>query len=183
MSIVLDGTANTVTPLNGALGATTPSTVVATTVTASTGIVGTTTNNSAGTGYVGEYVSASRLISSTISMTTGVALNITSISLTAGDWDVSGWIGTDGNVATIQQLLRGSSSDTSATLNANVIGYGMTAYNGSGETIYVNGGGSCTIPLKRYSLASTTTIYLVASANFTTNICVGYGYITARRVR
>ena len=32
MSIVLDGTANTVTPLNGALGATTPSTVVATSV-------------------------------------------------------------------------------------------------------------------------------------------------------
>jgi len=38
MAIVLDGTANTVTPLNGALGATTPSTVVATTVTASTPI-------------------------------------------------------------------------------------------------------------------------------------------------
>jgi hypothetical protein len=35
MSIVLDGTANTVTPLNGALGATTPSTVAATTVVAS----------------------------------------------------------------------------------------------------------------------------------------------------
>jgi hypothetical protein len=35
MAIVLDGTANTVTPLNGALGATTPSTVVATTITAS----------------------------------------------------------------------------------------------------------------------------------------------------
>jgi len=32
MAIVLDGTANTVTPLNGALGATTPSTVVATSV-------------------------------------------------------------------------------------------------------------------------------------------------------
>jgi hypothetical protein len=32
MAIVLDGTANTVTPLNGALGATTPSTVVATTI-------------------------------------------------------------------------------------------------------------------------------------------------------
>ena len=38
MAIVLDGTANTVTPLNGALGGTTPSTVVATTITASTPI-------------------------------------------------------------------------------------------------------------------------------------------------
>jgi hypothetical protein len=43
MSIVLDGTANTVTPLNGALGATTPSTVVATTVTASSTIKGAST--------------------------------------------------------------------------------------------------------------------------------------------
>jgi len=43
MSIVLDGTANTVTPLNGALGATTPSTVVATTVVASSTIKGATT--------------------------------------------------------------------------------------------------------------------------------------------
>jgi hypothetical protein len=37
MAVTIDGTANTVTPLNGALGATTPSTVVATTVTDSTG--------------------------------------------------------------------------------------------------------------------------------------------------
>ena len=43
MSIVLDGTANTVTPLNGALGGTTPSTVVATTVVASSTIKGATT--------------------------------------------------------------------------------------------------------------------------------------------
>jgi hypothetical protein len=43
MAIVLDGTANTVTPLNGALGATTPSTVVATTVTASSTIKGAST--------------------------------------------------------------------------------------------------------------------------------------------
>jgi hypothetical protein len=43
MAIVLDGTANTVTPLNGALGATTPSTVAATTVVASSTIKGATT--------------------------------------------------------------------------------------------------------------------------------------------
>jgi hypothetical protein len=43
MAIVLDGTANTVTPLNGALGATTPSTVVATTVVASSTIKGAST--------------------------------------------------------------------------------------------------------------------------------------------
>jgi len=43
MAIVLDGTANTVTPVNGALGATTPNTVAATTVVASSTIKGATT--------------------------------------------------------------------------------------------------------------------------------------------
>jgi len=43
MAIVLDGTANTVTPLNGALGGTTPSTVAATTVVASSTIKGAST--------------------------------------------------------------------------------------------------------------------------------------------
>ena len=43
MAIVLDGTTNTVTPLNGALGGTTPSTVAATTVVASSTIKGATT--------------------------------------------------------------------------------------------------------------------------------------------
>jgi hypothetical protein len=51
MAIVLDGTANTVTPLNGALGATTPSTVVATTVKAATTIaVGNATPSASGAG-------------------------------------------------------------------------------------------------------------------------------------
>jgi hypothetical protein len=57
MAIVLDGTANTVTPLNGALGATTPSTVVATTVVASSTIkaastiaVGNATPSASGAG-------------------------------------------------------------------------------------------------------------------------------------
>ena len=51
MAIVLDGTTNTVTPLNGALGATTPSTVVATTVTAATTMgVGNATPSTSGAG-------------------------------------------------------------------------------------------------------------------------------------
>jgi hypothetical protein len=51
MAIVLDGTANTVTPLNGALGATTPSTVVATTVKAATTMaVGNATPSASGAG-------------------------------------------------------------------------------------------------------------------------------------
>jgi hypothetical protein len=68
MSLILDGTA----------GVTGPATKV---------LVGTTTNDSATAGYVGEYISASSSGTSVGANTTWT--NTASISLTAGDWDVS----------------------------------------------------------------------------------------------
>lgn len=50
-------------------------------------IVGVTNGSNAAAGSVGEYVTASP---TGISLTTGTTINLTSISLTAGDWDVSG---------------------------------------------------------------------------------------------
>lgn len=182
MAIVLDGTTNTVTPLNGALGATTPSTVAATSVTASTGIVGTTTNNSAGTGYVGEYVSSTVSISSN-SMTTATAKNITSISLTAGDWDVSGCIFLDGAVSTNMTLFRGNASSTSAAINFYTIGWAGFSWGTSGIIPFGAGAPSLPLPTQRFSLSTTTTIYLVGIVSFTVSTITAGGYITARRVR
>ena len=81
--------------LNGTLGATTPSTVAATTISATgsitpaqgPGIVGTTTNNNANTGSWGEYLTNA---TTGTSLTANTPANATSVSLTAGDWDVSG---------------------------------------------------------------------------------------------
>jgi hypothetical protein len=55
---------------------------------------GTATNDSAAAGDVGEYVSSVIATGSATSFTTATAKNITSISPTAGDWDVQGecWI-------------------------------------------------------------------------------------------
>ena len=81
----------------GPIGATTPGSIAATTITASNtitpdpvfGIVGSPTNNNAQTGSVGEYVSAVALYpGGAISVSTGTVSTITSITLTAGDWDV-----------------------------------------------------------------------------------------------
>jgi len=52
------------------------------------GILGTTTNNNASAGYVGEFVSSEVLIGSAVSISANTATDLTSISLTAGDWDV-----------------------------------------------------------------------------------------------
>jgi len=54
------------------------------------GIIGTTTNNDADAGKVGEMLSTVVLVGAPIAMTTNVAINIASVSLTAGDWDVWG---------------------------------------------------------------------------------------------
>ena len=55
------------------------------TVTPTGGIVGTTTNNNAAAGCVGEYVSSAIEYASRVSLTTSTPANVTSISLTAGD--------------------------------------------------------------------------------------------------
>jgi hypothetical protein len=52
--------------------------------------IGTTTNDDAAAGHIGEYVSSMVPGGTGPALTSGAASNITSISLTAGDWDVSG---------------------------------------------------------------------------------------------
>ena len=54
------------------------------------GIVGTTLGDNAVAGSVGEYVS-STVANNTVSFSNGTPLNVTSISLTAGDWEAT-WV-------------------------------------------------------------------------------------------
>ena len=148
-----------------------------------TGIVGTTTNNDASVGYVAEYVSSTLAIGSATALTTNTAKNITSISLTAGDWDVSGWIGLDGAATTNITRIMGNANATTATIDNYIIGYNDISYTTAGSTLFSAGIGSLPLPSKRFSLSATTTIYLVGKVTFTISTASGFGYITARRVR
>lgn len=147
------------------------------TVTPTGGIVGVTTNSNAAAGIVGQYVSSTVLSASAVSMTTGTATNITSISLTAGDWDVSGLIGYAFTGTTSTAIIAGSNS-TSATYGTEV-----TFFQQSLSTTTTNTDQQITIPTRRYSLSATTTIYLIASCDFSAGTVGGYGIIQARRVR
>ena len=121
MSIVLDGTAGVTTPgLSSTSNATVTGTLGVTgTITPgqTTGIVGTTTNNSAQAGSVGEYIESRVVQGSAVALTTATDTNVTSISITAGDWDVGGLIAFDGNSTTLVQNALGGASTTSATLS------------------------------------------------------------------
>ncbi|WP_155122875.1 beta strand repeat-containing protein [Burkholderia ubonensis] len=138
------------------------------------GIVGTTTNDNANAGSVGEFVSAT---GTGISLTTGVVANITSVPLTAGDWDVTGGVFFNPAGSTTTSGVNAWVSSTSATFPAN--GH-YSAFNFSSPAGAGNG-----IPttVERFSLAANTTVFLSAAANFAVSTMTATGFIRARRVR
>jgi hypothetical protein len=143
-------------------------------------IQGTNTNDSAAAGDVGEFVSSTVTIGSEIALTTVTAADITSISLTAGDWDVSISCSFDPGASTNVTVLQTSVSTTSATLDATPGRLGALIYPSSvlGTNISV-----VNVPAARLSLNATTTVYLVARAAFTVSTLAAFGIISARRVR
>lgn len=138
-------------------------------------IVGTATNNDAVAGNIGEYVSGTVALGSAVTLTTATTANVTSISLTAGDWDVTGVVDFDLSGTTVSDFLMGTST-TSATLGSQDT-YLEQALPFTSVTYSNN------VPTVRYSLSSTTTVYLVTSLSFTGGAAKAYGTIRARRVR
>lgn len=138
------------------------------------GIVGTTTNNNADAGSVGEYVTNS---ASGTSLTTGVAANVTSVSLTAGDWDVDGSVFFNPAAGTTMSSLNVGINTVSATLPG---GQAATVFN---LAFTAGAAQSFAAPTARISIASPTTVYLVAAAAFGTSTLSANGTLRARRVR
>lgn len=139
------------------------------------GIVGTTTNDNANAGSVGEYVTATV---TNVTLTNASYIDIATISLSAGDWDVTGVIAFNPAGSTvIQAMLAGintvANTAPSFPNQTQLNGLNLTA--GSANFI--------TAPLVRESLASTTTLRLGAQCNFTTSTCTASGMIRARRIR
>lgn len=138
-------------------------------------IPGVNTNTAANSGTIGEYISSMVLFASSISLTTGTPANITSISLTAGDWQV--WGNVDVNNGATLSKAQGWISSTSATLpdEALTVGYQQ---GGALPNFGYLGCGSLT---QRFLLNSTTTVYL--SVQVTGTSCTACGQIQARRMR
>lgn len=141
-------------------------------------ISGTNTTDDAAAGYVGEYVSASLAYASRITFTSGVSANITSISLGAGDWDVTGFVNFEGTTSPATAYTRCDLSTVSATGSSSE---GYYAYGPGITTTVVDVTGN--VPLARFSLGSTTTIYLVGTTGISAGTIKGWGFLRARRVR
>lgn len=136
---------------------------------------GVTNGTDAPPGQIGEVISS--VVTTTVPLTNNVAANITSLSLTAGDWDVSGEVWITG--VTAATVMGAAINTTSATL--------PTAPTFSGSRAQIAGTLSAAniMALRscRASLAATTVYYLIAFCNYTAGAASGTGCIWARRVR
>lgn len=166
-----------VTPVLGVASATSMS------FSSTSGIIGTTTNDNAAAGSVGELISADLLVANKISLTTATEANIISTSLSAGDWEVSGqvvFVVNPGSTVVTRYIWWVSS--TSATIPS--LGADFNAFSFSaGNTPLSTTAASLGVRPTRFSLSGTTTIYLSVYADFSASTLEAYGQIRARRIR
>jgi hypothetical protein len=146
------------------------------------GIIGTTAADNASAGDVGEYISASVVSGSAVSLTSGAASNITSISLTAGDWDVYANIYNISGSGTLATSFFGQITTTSATFTFPPT-ITTPASGGNNLTASATEGFYLAVGPARINVSGTTTVYLVATSVFTVSTLGGYGWIVARRRR
>jgi len=145
-------------------------------------IIGTTTNDTPTAGDVGEEIS-STISTYTDYTTTATYQNVTSISLTPGDWDISAFFVYSSNSATITAASNGifvisttTASAAGATEGLNIAYVPQAALLGTSKF-------SDSITPYRVSISSNTTYYLNTQATFTVGNPQFVGSIRARRIR
>lgn len=147
-------------------------------------VVGSATNDSATTGNFGEDIDATLAVGSAISAPNTTATNVTSLTLTAGDWDLSGQIGWNSGAGSPAVLsLEGSISPTSATRNQTAGQFESMSFGATGVLVRpsVNIAGS--ISPFRVSLSGSVTYYLVAFPDYSAGTWTVFGTLHARRMR
>lgn len=149
---------------------------------ATNAIVGTATNNNAVAGNVGEEVN-STVSTYTNYTTTATYQNIASITLTAGDWDLSAFFTYSSNSATITAASNAifvvsttTASASGATEGKNIAYLPQAAL--LGTSLF-----SDAIAPYRVSISGTTTFYLNTQATFTLGNPQYTGSLRARRAR
>ncbi len=154
-------------------------TVVAATLDAQTLLKGkgTATNDSAASGYIGE--AAVSTVGNTNFPTTATLGDLTSLSLTAGDWDVSATASMTLNSATATNWQMGIS--TTSGNDGTGLTFGLNRFVIAAST--TTSEPAIVIPVYRVSLSTTTTVYLKYLATYGPGTPQAYGSLHARRVR
>lgn len=144
-------------------------------------IVGTTTNDNATAGNIGEYLSTNVLIGAAVPLTSTVAANLCSVALTSGDWDCWGLAINVPAAGTTTEAFVAGINTVSATIPtpSPTAGFaGLTTIPSTADQIIAQ-----PVPACRLSLAAPTTVYLVVRSTFSVSTQSVYGFIAARRRR
>jgi len=139
------------------------------------GIKGTTTNDNAQAGSIGEYPTPTNL--NAVPLTTNVAANVSSISLPGGDYDIECTANFAPAGSTNIGLIEVGVSTTSATQPA-LGGYQLLQSSLTTGLRQTMKSGRVRVPL-----ASTTTVYCVATSVFGTSTMTADGFMSVRRPR
>jgi len=141
---------------------------------------GTTTNDSASSGYIGEVIES--VVTNQNAATSDQYGDLTSISLTAGDWLVSAitWCypGVGGTMtAALMAITTTAGNSSTGVLDGN------TYDNVPTGTISAGDGNTLTVPSVHKQYASTTTTYLKYKSTYSVGTPKWNGRITAVRIR
>jgi hypothetical protein len=140
--------------------------------------LGVTDGSDAAAGQIGEVIS-SVVLSPGVSLGNGVAANITTIALTAGDWDVQGevWIALAPAIVSILGWISPTSVSTGAQAALNAARFTV-----SGAAGFFTGTAALPFRPARVSLSAPATYYLgVTASGGASN--TAWGNIWARRMR
>lgn len=133
---------------------------------------GVTDGTNAAAGKVGQIITNQN---TGVALTSGTPVNLTSITLSAGDWDVFGTVLLSNSGVNIT-LSFGGINTVSATLPAFP---NVTRIETQGGTTSMQNA----VPSVRFNVTTNTTLYLVGQATFSTGTGTGSGFIRARRMR
>lgn len=126
-------------------------------------INGVTNASAAAAGSIGEVIANTP--ASTACPATGASANLTSISLTAGDWYVYGSVAYLAGASTTLSNLVGGASTTSVTLP------GAPFYAQVNATLTANSNNVFAIPTQIINVSTTTTLYLVGQVTYASGTC------------
>lgn len=137
-------------------------------------VQGATSGSTAPSGYKGEVISSSVLNSSAISVTNQTTTQVTSISLTAGNWMVIGNVSFRGSTTNLGWAL--------AAINNAVVLPDPSLLGGPEFVSAVTGFFGVNAPSTILTLTGTTTIYLICFASILSGTVTACGNIYAIRI-
>jgi hypothetical protein len=143
-------------------------------------VSGVSAGSAAAAGTIGEVISSDIPSASAVAQaTSGTAVNVTSVSLTPGDWDCTGSVVTKPAGTTTTSGLAGGISTVTGALPV-AVEVGSTIFQAPQAAAI-----AAAIPIARVQelLTTTTPIYLVGNSVFAVSTMSLYGQIICRRMR